>query len=80
MFLLAIYLFIHIVFEGIFTGPFYDKDDLVENLVQRKDEIYDAKKYFQSIVPEGAIVNIEFESNNKLAIFHVKAKRPYESN
>ncbi|MGB5988381.1 MAG: hypothetical protein WBG43_01370 [Marinifilaceae bacterium] len=31
-------------------------------------------------MPENAFVHIEFDNNKELEIFHVKAKRPFESN
>lgn len=66
------YLFLHIAFDGIFTGSSYNKKDLVENYEERKEEILDAKNYFKSILPNGASVEIEFDNNKELGIFHVK--------
>ncbi len=65
------YLFIHIAFEGIFTGPSYDKEDLIENFEKRKREIFEAKDYFVSIVPENIDVKIEFK-DNEIGIFHIR--------
>ncbi|MEP6262811.1 MAG: hypothetical protein ABJ092_14640 [Gillisia sp.] len=66
------YLFLHFAFDGIFTGPSYDKKDLIENYEERTEEILDAKDYFKSILPEGARVTIEFDNDKELGIFHVK--------
>lgn len=74
------YLFLHIAFDGIFTGPSYDKNDLIQNYEERKEEIWDAKNYFKSILPNGASVTIEFENDKELRIFHFKTDGIYESN
>jgi len=74
------YLFLHIAFDGIFTGPSYDKEDLIENYEERKEEILDVKEYFKSILPNGASVTIEFDNDKELGIFHVKADSIYQSN
>ena len=37
--LLAGFMFLHIAFDGIFTGPFYDKEDLIENYEKRKKKL-----------------------------------------
>ncbi len=71
---------IHFLFDGIFTGPFYDKEDLIENYELKSKEIFEVKQYFESILPKNAIVHIEFENDSELAIFHVKANNPFESN
>ena len=73
-------MFQHIAFDGIFTGPFYDKEDLMENYEKKKEEIAEVKRYFESILPAESIVHIEYENNKELAIFHVKSKNPFESN
>jgi hypothetical protein len=73
------FLFIHIAFDGIFTGPYYDKSDLISNFEERKSELFEAENYFNSIVPDSAYVKIEFE-NGKLGIFHVRLNGKYNSN
>ena len=73
-------LFLHIAFDGIFTGPSYDKNDLIENYEQRKIEILDVKKYYKSILPEGSYVDIEFKNDNELGIFHVRIDSVFQSN
>jgi hypothetical protein len=74
------YLFLHFAFDGIFTGPSYDKKDLVENYEERTEEILDAKNYFKSILTDGASVTIEFDNDKELGIFHVKVDSIYQSN
>jgi hypothetical protein len=74
------YLYLHIAFDGIFTGPSYDKKDLIENYEARTDEILELKNYYISILPEGASVTIEFDNDQELGIFHVKADSIYQSN
>lgn len=73
-------LFLHIAFDGIFSGPSYDKKDLIENYERRKTEILDVKKYYKSILPEGSYVDIEFENDNELGIFHVRIDSVFQSN
>lgn len=73
-------LFLHIAFDGLFTGPSYDKKDLIENYEKRKTEITEAKSYFKSIVPNGARVTIEFDNDKELGIFHVKVDSIHQSN
>src|SRR5690606_26446654 len=73
-------LFLHFAFDGIFTGPSYDKKDLIENYEQRKMEILDVKKYFISILSEGSYVDIEFKNDNELGIFHVRIDSVFQSN
>ncbi len=76
---LGFYLLIHIAFEGIFTGPYYNHKDLVENFEIRKVEIFKAKDYFYSIIPQNANVTIEF-NNSDIEIFNLKKNGVYESN
>lgn len=74
-------LFLYIALDGLFTGPSYDKKDLIENYEKQTTEIIDAKNYFKSIVPNGASVTIEFDDDDKeLGIFHVKIDSTYQSN
>lgn len=52
-------------------GPFYDKDDLIENYEMRKLEIMDVKEYYLSILQNDTEVHIEFTNDKELGIFHV---------
>lgn len=63
-------LLIHFTFDGLFTGPFYTSQDLIDNYELRKTEILEATNYFLSIVPEHSNVTIEFGDNN-IEIFHL---------
>lgn len=74
------YLFLHIAFDGIFTGPIYDKNDLIENYEARTEKIHDVKNYYKSILPDGASVTIEFGNDKELGIFHVRADSIYQNN
>ena len=56
-------MFLHIAFDGIFTGPFYDNEDLIENYEKKKEEIAEVKRYFESILTAESIVHIEYENN-----------------
>ncbi|HET6558604.1 MAG TPA: hypothetical protein VFG54_14895 [Prolixibacteraceae bacterium] len=55
----------------------FDKDysvtDLKENFEKNKTEIYELKRYFGEIVPENRFVEIEFEDDNTLGRFGIKA-------
>ncbi|MBC3540321.1 hypothetical protein ACFSC6_02835 [Rufibacter sediminis] len=75
----GLFLFIHIAFDGIFTGPSYFKEDLAENFEERKTQIIEAKNYFGSIVPKETFVKIEFEKG-QLGIFHIKKNGIYQNN
>lgn len=54
----------------------FDKDysltELKENFTERKTEIYELKRYFNSIVPKNRFVEIEFENDNTLTRFGIK--------
>ena len=55
----------------------FDKDysvtDLKENFEDNKTEIYELKGFFNEIVPENRFVEIEFEDDNTLFRFGIKA-------
>ncbi|NJL81075.1 MAG: hypothetical protein HC917_23960 [Richelia sp. SM2_1_7] len=55
----------------------FDKDysvtDLKENFEKNKTEIYELKRYFNEIVPKNRFVEIEFEDDNTLGRFGIKA-------
>ena len=74
------YLFIHFSFDGIFTGPSYNKKDLIENYEARTNEIIDVKNYYKSILPDEASVEIEFKNDKELRIFHVKSESIFQNN
>ena len=79
LFIGGLYLFLHIAFDGIFTGPTYHKEDLIENYELRKNSILDVKAFINSSIKPNTYVDIEFENGN-LAIFHVRSNGNYDTN
>ena len=73
------YLFIYLAFDGIFSGPIYSKQDLIENYELRKSEITEVKSFIDSKVPAGRYINIEFD-NGDLGIFHIQKDGKHQSN
>jgi len=73
------YLYIHIAFDGIFTGPSYTKQDLIDNYEQRKSEIIEVKTFIDSKIASDTYIDVEFD-NGDLGIFHLKKNETYESN
>lgn len=80
LFIGGFFLFLHIAFVEIFTGPSYGKNDLIENFEERKIEIMDAKNYYISILPNNSRVTVEFDNDKELGIFHIKVDSIYQSN
>ncbi len=54
--------------------------DLTENYELKSKEIFELKTFINSIVPSNKSVDIEFEDNNTLGIFHVTEGGNYDSN
>ena len=77
--ILGFFIFLHIAFDGIFTGPSYDKQDLIKNFEKKKNEIIEVKKFIDFKTPRDTYISIEFE-NGELGIFHVKKNENFESN
>ena len=73
-------IFLHFAFDGLFTGPTYNKSDLIANYENRKSEIIDVRDYYKSILPENKSVSIEFGKGKDLKIFHFRNDSIYESN
>jgi hypothetical protein len=73
------YLFIHIAFDGIFTGPFHNKQDLINNYEEKKTEINEVKAFINSKITEDTYIHIEFK-NDGLGIFHIEKNGIYDSN
>ncbi|MBI3233135.1 MAG: hypothetical protein HYZ42_03700, partial [Bacteroidetes bacterium] len=48
--------------------------DLTENYEQKSKEIFELKTFINSVVPANKSVDIEFDDNNSLGIFHVKVE------
>ena len=68
-----------VILGVLFISAFisFDKDysvtDLKENFENNKTEIYELKAFFNEIVPENRFVEIEFEDDNTLLRFGIKA-------
>jgi len=52
-------------------GKIYTKKDLIDNYQSRSKHIEQVKKYINSVVSPGQTVDIEFDGENKLSIFHL---------
>ncbi len=66
-----------------FSGAFekeYSAKDLIENYNAKTQEIIELNSYIKSILPSNKQVDIEFDGNNTLAIFHVIINGSYDSN
>lgn len=68
-----------IVLDGIFEGENFSKKDLIKNYENNKNQIFEVKRYFKSIVPEEVYVDIEF-GKKEIEIFHLKKNGTYDSN
>jgi hypothetical protein len=71
--------FVIAVFTGLFESH-YDKQDLIKNYQTKRNEIEETKAYFVPKVPVNTDVEIEFEGDNELAIFHVVQNGKFQSN
>lgn len=58
----------------------YSVTDLKENFEARKYEIYEVKKYLNKIIPSNKSIQIEFEDDSTLGIFHVKVDDEFQNN
>ena len=67
------------VFSGAFDR-YYSTQDLIENYNKKTKEIVEVKNYINKIVPTNKSVDIEFDDNNTLGIFHVTVDGNYDSN
>lgn len=54
--------------------------DLTENYEQKSKEIFELKTFINSVVPANKSVDIEFDDNNTLGIFHVTVDGNYDRN
>jgi hypothetical protein len=69
-----------IVFFGIAFGSFdkdYTLNELKTNFDINQKDIYEAKRYFYSILPKDTKVQIEFENDNKLFYFNIEKNNEY---
>ena len=49
------------------NGKFYSKQDLINNYKGKQISLYELKDFYNKLVPNDKIVEIEFESNKKIA-------------
>jgi hypothetical protein len=80
--LTAFLMFFFVAFYSFFDGmtTTYNAQDLIRNYKLKQIEIDDVVCYVKSITPIDKEVDIEFENNNSLSIFHLKEKNIYETN
>jgi hypothetical protein len=75
--LIGLVIFIGYVLIVVFAFGGLDKDysvtELKENFESKRVEIYELKKYFNEIVPNNRLVQIEFDNDNTLSVFFIKA-------
>ncbi len=57
-------------FVGVFETD-YSKTDLIDNYNTKTKEILELKNYIKTIVPLNKTVDIEFDDNKTLGIFHI---------
>jgi hypothetical protein len=78
--LFILYAFIVIMsILGVFDKH-YSKEDLIENYNSNTKEIMNLTTYVKSITPANKTVQIEFDGDRTLEIFHVTANGKYNSN
>lgn len=65
---------------GDTSDTFYSKEDMIDNYNKKTSEILEVKDYVKRIVPPNKNVDIEFEGDGKLFIFHVTDSGSYDSN
>jgi hypothetical protein len=61
-------------------GKHYSRQDLIDNYNGRSREINELKLFINSIVPANKTVDIEFDGNKRLDMFHVTDNGTYDSN
>ena len=80
--LILFFCYIYYIFS-VFSfddGKYYSKQDLKENYNQKTQQIAELKTYINKITPANKSVDIEFDGNKRLAIFHVIDNGTYDSN
>jgi hypothetical protein len=74
-------IFVALTFSFSFDeGKHYTTNDLIDNYNTKSQQIYELKSYINSIVPVNKSVDIEFDGNKRLDIFHVIDNGIYDSN
>ncbi len=76
-FVYILYIFSTFSFDD---GKHYSKQDLIDNYKQKIMQIADLKNYVKKIVPVNKSVDIEFDGNKRLFIFHLVDNGNYDSN
>lgn len=76
---IAFIIFVFSVF-GFEDDKYYSKEDLINNYNLKKQEIHDLKLYINTVVAADKTVDIEFDGNKHLFIFHVTNDGNYETN
>lgn len=61
-------------------GKYYSKQDLVDNYIAKTKQINELSAYINSITPPNKQVDIEFDGNKRLFIFHVAENGSRDSN
>jgi hypothetical protein len=61
-------------------GKYYSKQDAIDNYNQRTQQIVDLAVFINKVVPTGKTVDIEFDGNKRVAIFHVVDNGTNDSN
>jgi len=69
-----------LTFSFFDDGKFYSKQELIDNYNQKSQQIADLKSYINKIVPVNKSVDIEFDGEKQLGIFHVIDNGTYDSN
>jgi hypothetical protein len=67
---LLLFLGLAFAFSSIFDigeGKFYSKRDLINNYKNNKTSLYQLKDFYNKVVPDGKVVEIEFASDRKIA-------------
>jgi hypothetical protein len=68
-------------FDSFFDfGPYYSRQDLVDNYDKKAASIQALRDYVTAITPAGKGFHIEFDGSDQLAIFHVDDAGNYEHN
>jgi hypothetical protein len=77
---IGVFLWAFTVYSNSFLGEFHSKQELIDNYNVKEKEINDVKKYITTIVPFNKAVDIEFDGNRKLSIFHLIDNGTFDSN
>lgn len=74
-------IFVALTFSFSFDdGKHYTTQNLIDNYKRKKEQINELKRFIDSVVPANKSVDIEFDGNKRLFIFHVIDNGNYDSN